>query len=145
MKIAIFTFAALLLAGCGHNAVTYGDGVSAEIGLIPDQYKVALTFRYGKIFSAVVKEKTKLTLTTDADNNGTADWHTAPYTCVAPAGLQTDWEGFLLALREIGYRGDLNFETFRVLRHLPKPLHEKMLSYIAEVGRYFRDQILAEE
>lgn len=73
MKIAIFTFAALLLAGCGHNAVTYGDGVSAEIGLIPDQYKVALTFRYGKIFSAVVKEKTKLTLTTDADNNGTAD------------------------------------------------------------------------
>ena len=73
MKIAIFTFATLLLAGCGHNAVTYGDGVSAEVGFIPDQYKVALTFRYGKIFSAVVKEKAKVTLTTDADNNGTAE------------------------------------------------------------------------
>jgi hypothetical protein len=73
MKVAIFTIAALLLAGCGHNAVTYGDGVQAELGFIPDQYKVALTFRYGKIFSAVVKEKTKLTLTTDADNNGTAE------------------------------------------------------------------------
>ena len=73
MKIAIFTFATLLLAGCGHNAVTYGDGVQAELGFIPDQYKVALTFRYGKIFSAAVKEKAKVTLTTDADNNGTAD------------------------------------------------------------------------
>lgn len=73
MKIAIFTIATLLLAGCGHNAVTYGDGVSAEVGFIPDQYKVALTFRYGKIFSAVVKEKAKVTLTTDADNNGTAE------------------------------------------------------------------------
>ena len=73
MKLLVLALFALLLAGCGHNAVTYSDGVSAEVGLIPDQYKVALTFRYGKIFSAVVKEKTKLTLTTAADNNGTAD------------------------------------------------------------------------
>ncbi len=78
------------------------------------------------------------------DNNGTADWHTAPYTCVAPAGLQTDWEGFILGLRDIGYRNDLNFETFRVLRHLPKPLHDMMLRYIATVGRYFRDRITEE-
>ena len=73
MKLLILSLFALLLAGCGHNAVTYGDGVQAELGFIPDQYKVAFTFRYGKIFSAVVKEKTKLTLTTDADNNGTAE------------------------------------------------------------------------
>ena len=73
MRLLILCLCAFGLAGCGHNAVTYGDGVSAEVGFIPDQYKVALTFRYGKIFSAVVKEKTKLTLTTDADNNGTAD------------------------------------------------------------------------
>ena len=73
MKIFIICLCALALAGCGHNAVTYGDGVSAEVGFIPDQYKVALTFRYGKIFSAVVKEKAKVTLTTDADNSGTAD------------------------------------------------------------------------
>ena len=73
MKLLVLALFALLLAGCGHNAVTYGDGVSAEVGFIPDQYKVAFTFRYGKIFSAVVKEKTKLTLTTDADNNGTAE------------------------------------------------------------------------
>lgn len=73
MKVAILFLSLLLLAGCGHNAVTYGDGVSAEVGFIPDQYKIAFTFRYGKIFSAVVKEKAKVTLTTDADNSGTAD------------------------------------------------------------------------
>ena len=73
MKIFIICLCALALAGCGHNAVTYGDGVQAELGFIPDQYKVALTFRYGKIFSAAVKEKAKVTLTTDADNSGTAD------------------------------------------------------------------------
>lgn len=79
------------------------------------------------------------------DNNGTADWHTAPYTCVAPAGLQTDWEGFIMGLRACGYRGDLNFETFRVMRHIPAPLKEKMLCYIAEVGKYFKERILASE
>ena len=73
MRLLILCLCAFGLAGCGHNAVTYGDGVQAELGFIPDQYKVALTFRYGKIFSAAVKEKAKVTLTTDADNNGTAD------------------------------------------------------------------------
>ena len=73
MRTLILCAVTLFLAGCGHNAVTYGDGVQAELGFIPDQYKVALTFRYGKIFSAVVKEKAKVTLTTDADNSGTAE------------------------------------------------------------------------
>ena len=73
MRLLILCLCAFALAGCGHNAVTYGDGVSAEVGFIPDQYKVAFTFRYGKIFSAAVKEKAKVTLTTDADNSGTAE------------------------------------------------------------------------
>lgn len=63
----------LLCSGCGHNAVVYGDGVMAEIGFIPDRYSVALTFRYGKIFTAAVKEKTKITLDTRAGAEGFAD------------------------------------------------------------------------
>ena len=73
MRLLILCLCAFGLAGCGHNAVTYGDGVQAELGFIPDQYKIALTFRYGKIFSAAVKERAKVTLTTDADNSGTAE------------------------------------------------------------------------
>ena len=83
----------------------------------------------------------RLTVLHIHDNNGVADWHTAPYTCVASAGHQTDWEGFIAGLKDSGYRGALNFETFRVLKHLPKPLKGDLLRYIAAVGRYFRDRI----
>lgn len=77
MKKVIIILASLIatvtiLTGCGHNAIQYSDGVGVEIGFIPDQYKVALNFRYGKIFSAVVKEKTKVSLTTDASNSADA-------------------------------------------------------------------------
>lgn len=73
MKYAALFLLLLLLSGCGHNTVTYGDGVQAELGLIPDQYKVAMAFRYGKIFTAAVKEKAKVTLTTKASGSGTVD------------------------------------------------------------------------
>lgn len=64
--------AVLSLTACGHNAVQYSDGVGVEIGFIPEQYQVALNFRYGKIFSAVVKEKAEVMLETDASNSGSA-------------------------------------------------------------------------
>ena len=54
--------AMLLMTGCGHNAVQYSDGIGLEIGFIPDQYQIAVNFRYGKILSAVVKEKAEVTL-----------------------------------------------------------------------------------
>ena len=75
------------------------------------------------------------------DNNGTADWHTAPYTCMAGSGYSTDWEGLLAGLAEIGYAGTLNFETFRATKLLPRRLQKEMLHYIAEVGRYFCDRL----
>ena len=49
-----------LLSGCGHNVITYGDGIQAEVGFIPDQYKIALTFRYGKILTACVRENAEV-------------------------------------------------------------------------------------
>lgn len=76
------------------------------------------------------------------DNNGTSDWHTAPYTCVGGPTYTTDWEGLLAGLTAIGYRGTLSFETFRATKHLPRRLQKEMLHYIAEVGRYFRDRVL---
>ena len=55
-------FAALLSAGCGHNALQYSDGIGLELGFIPEQYQLAINFRYGKILSAVVKEKAEVSL-----------------------------------------------------------------------------------
>ena len=60
--LASAAFAALMSAGCGHNAIQYSDGIGLELGFIPDQYQVAVNFRYGKILSAVVKEKAEVSL-----------------------------------------------------------------------------------
>ena len=84
----------------------------------------------------------RLTVMHIHDNNGTSDWHTAPYTCVATDGHQTDWNGLLQGLKAIEYRGSMCFETFRIVRYLPEPLHESMLRYIADAGHYFKSQLL---
>ena len=60
--LAAVSAAAILSAGCGHNALQYSDGIGLELGFIPEQYQVAVNFRYGKILSAVVKEKAEVTL-----------------------------------------------------------------------------------
>jgi hypothetical protein len=69
MLVPFLLFLTVFSAGCGHNAVLYSDGVGVELGFVPEQYQVALNFRYGKIFSAAVREKTRVTLTTDASND----------------------------------------------------------------------------
>lgn len=60
--LGLAVFITLTMTGCGHNAVQYSDGIGLEIGFIPDQYQVAVNFRYGKILSAVVKEKSEVSL-----------------------------------------------------------------------------------
>ena len=77
------------------------------------------------------------------DNNGDNDLHLAPYTqrnwkfdCTT-----TDWDAFTKALKEIGYEGNLSFETYAALALIPEQLHEPMLKFIAATGKYFREQI----
>ena len=76
------------------------------------------------------------------DNDGVSDLHSLPYTFARSWNeLGTDWEGFLRGLREIGYRGVLNFETFRCMQGFPKELHASVLKLFADMGRYFSKQI----
>jgi sugar phosphate isomerase/epimerase len=51
------------------------------------------------------------------------------------------WDSFLQGLRDIHYRGDLSFETFRVLQVYPPELHEDCLRLIANTGKLFRDKL----
>lgn len=53
---------AILFAGCGHNNVTYSDGIGFETTANPETFTFGLNFRYGKIFTATVKEKTEVNL-----------------------------------------------------------------------------------
>ena len=82
------------------------------------------------------------------DNDGQNDLHMAPYTQTRYYKTCTcalDWELFIQGLRRINYRGSMCFETFRVTNLTPKPLWDSVLTHIINIGKYFRDRILAEE
>lgn len=85
----------------------------------------------------------RLTILHIHDNDGVYDRHVIPYTCKNAARTATclDWEGLLAGLKDIGYRGTLNFETFGALLALPQPLFEPTLRYIHAIGQYFQTQL----
>ena len=73
------------------------------------------------------------------DNNGMNDDHIAPYLGIV------NWKRFIKGLREIDYKGNMNFETVNSCRKVPKELVPAVLKLISATGRYFRDCIEEEE
>lgn len=73
------------------------------------------------------------------DNDGITDMHKAPYTGTIA------WKNFYTALKQIGYEGDLSFETFRQTD--PTVIEEELLlpwlTMIRQIGEFFRDKIQA--
>jgi sugar phosphate isomerase/epimerase len=87
----------------------------------------------------------RLTILHIHDNDGQNDLHLAPYTQTRYTKTCTnalDWEGFILGLKDIGYRGTLSFETFRVISVTPHELWDASLQYISSIGKYFKARIL---
>ena len=78
------------------------------------------------------------------ENDGIEDLHQIPYTFGRKAGDGFDWEGLLAGLRETGYDGVLNFETFPAMNSFPESVKEEVLRTIAGIGRYFAGRIGAE-
>ena len=70
--------AVVILSGCGHNAIQYGDGVGFDIGINPENCMLSMNLRYGKILSAVTRDNVELELTGNvaADGTATADKQT---------------------------------------------------------------------
>ena len=67
-----------LLVGCSHNSVCYSDGIGVETTANPETFTFGLNFRYGKIFSAVVRENVQVEMigkgsTTGGKNGATND------------------------------------------------------------------------
>ena len=64
------------VCGCGHNAITYGDGVMLETTINPENWTFGVSFRYGKILTACVRENSELEMegagSGKGENGGTA-------------------------------------------------------------------------
>ena len=72
------------------------------------------------------------------DNDGLLDQHKAPYTG------KFKWADFYTILKDIGYEGDLSFETFMQTDPtvIEEPLLLPWLTLIAQIGDFFRKKIL---
>ena len=81
--VVVAIFAIIVLSGCGHNAITYGDGVGFDIGINPENFTVSMNLRHGKILSAVVRDNTEIELSGNSTANGDGD-------STGKAGITTD-------------------------------------------------------
>ena len=63
-------FAAVILAGCSHNAIQYGDGLGFDCGINPENYTASFNLRYGKILSAVIRDNVEIEVSGKTDANG---------------------------------------------------------------------------
>ena len=68
------------------------------------------------------------------DNDGNGDNHTLPYYGAVK------WEEVMVALADIGYKGELNYEASNFLKDLPVELYYDGLCYMAKVGQYLVDR-----
>lgn len=69
------------------------------------------------------------------DVDGVHDNHMPPYTGIGK------WEEITQALKDIGYRGDVTFETPYWFRNMPMSLHGQALKLLADIGKYLVQQI----
>lgn len=65
--------AMLLLAGCGHNIVTYGDGIGLETTFRPDNGNFGVVLRYGKVLTATVRENVTVEMSGEGSGGGEAE------------------------------------------------------------------------
>ena len=86
----------------------------------------------------------RLTVLHIHDNNGLDDQHVMPYSCLDGTGHTVgDWDGFVDGLREIGYKGTICFETFRILKIFPKDVHTEALKLVSAIGHSWARRIEA--
>lgn len=129
------------------EAVWYIDTLNAEAG--EEVFGFCLDTGHANLlgknlYQYITTLGKRLTVLHINDNMGVDDNHMIPYTQLDRQGNKTaiNWENFIRGLKEIGYEGDLSFETFRGYGILPKECEKEGLQLICSIGRYFRKRIL---
>lgn len=67
---AIIIGIAILLTGCGHNVINYGDGIGFDAGINPENGTFSFNLRYGKILSAVTRDNVEIEMSGDVGADG---------------------------------------------------------------------------
>ena len=70
IKLFIYALSVALLTGCGHNAITYSDGIGINAGFDPEHLTASFTLRYGKILNVASRDKFELEMIGDATGSG---------------------------------------------------------------------------
>ncbi|MBQ7404746.1 MAG: hypothetical protein IJW05_15050, partial [Lentisphaeria bacterium] len=78
--------AAVILSGCGHNVINYGDGVGFDAGINPENGTFSFNLRYGKILSAVTRDNVEIEMSGQADASGNVTPSIAGASSGQPAG-----------------------------------------------------------
>lgn len=81
------------------------------------------------------------------DNDGEKDLHQLPYVFMDGQSKvkKIDWNTFLIALRNINYRGVLSFETKNFFATTPGILQQEILGFLYKMGIVFSNVIMYEE
>ena len=90
------------------------------------------------------------------DNDGIKDFHTIPYNhyirdwskasdAEANYGVipRINWDSVVEGLKDIGYTGALNFETYTATLAYPKEVQPEVMRLISAIGRYWAGRIQA--
>ena len=124
-----------------HQAVEYIDTLNETagrevFGLCLDTGHITLLGKRFPYYVPIVNKRIKALHI--HDNDGFFDRHLAPYTGV------TNWGEFISSMKEIGYEGDLSFETFRQTKKekIGEELLPLFLKHIHSIGEYFKKKIL---
>ena len=124
-----------------NEAVEYIDTLNAKagkecFGLCLDTGHINLLRKSFRVYVPIVGKRIKALHV--HDNNGSNDEHRMPYVGTI------NWDDFCNSLHEVGYSGDLSFETFAQTRpgQLNRELVPLFLHTIAGIGEYFRARIL---
>ena len=76
-----------MLAGCGHNALVYSDGVGFDVGLDPEHFSASFNLRYGKILTVAVRDCVEVEMTGDVQG-GTETGTAATASTSTSAGVK---------------------------------------------------------
>ena len=76
----------VIMCSCGHNCLTYGDGLGFDASLNPENYTVGFNLRYGKILSAVTRDNVEIELTGKANADGSTGTEKSGSAAVATDG-----------------------------------------------------------